>query len=52
MASLFIYTLWIKHKAPHIHVSYQENEAVIALPDSKVSFIFLLLSFLCLVLVL
>ena len=25
-----------RHKTPHIHVSYQENEAVIALPDGEV----------------
>ncbi|MCL5991232.1 MAG: DUF4160 domain-containing protein [Bacteroidetes bacterium] len=25
-----------KHKLPHIHVKYQENEAVINLKDSKV----------------
>lgn len=25
-----------RHKRPHIHVSYQEEEAVIALPDGEV----------------
>ncbi|MCM2282525.1 MAG: DUF4160 domain-containing protein [Bdellovibrionaceae bacterium] len=25
-----------KHKAPHIHVSYQGNEAVIAIPSGEV----------------
>ena len=25
-----------RHKSPHIHVTYQENEAVIAIPDGDV----------------
>ena len=25
-----------KHKRAHIHVSYQENEAIVALPDGEV----------------
>ena len=24
-----------KHKSPHIHVQYQDNEAVISIPDGK-----------------